>query len=371
MSFTTLNQLKQNLDNNIAANSWQGITNIFSTLVQNTGKGNLIDPFQNPDGLYWNYIFNFLRNSRFYHEKLTFTQLFLDHYLFLQRKHRKRIHKGTPLQYLGLSYFDLNQIEQSRKYHMLAFTEDVIRYLQTQGRPTNPLTNLISTPASIILEKRFRSSLNDLLELQNYVLSKVVAPFPFNPEEIYLEWIREVEQKSILIARSREEQLYKPNLEYLKTLRKQAFSDATGKALELFAFYLFSCVDGFEPIFRKTTASFHFDVVVRNLIIDHPLLKNLGDYIGVECKNTDNVNVSQVDHFILKLRLHNMKCGIIFTRKRVTGANGTYSKAVIEKIFQRDGIIIFTITKTDINKIIDGCNFLSMLLKKYEDTRFT
>jgi len=372
MAITTNNQLRQSLNNDIASNSWQGITNIFSTLVQYTGRGKLIDPYQNPDGGDWNYIFNFLRRARFYHEKLTFSQLFLDHYLFLQKKHRRRIHKGTPLQYLGISYFDLNQIEQARKYHMLAFIEDLLRYLQNQGQPASPLTNLVSTPASIVLEKRFRSSVNDLLNLQNYVLNNTVAPFPFNPEEIYLEWIREVERKSLLIARSREEQLYKPNLEYLKILKKQVFLDRTGESLELFAFYLFSCVDGFEPIFRKTTASFHFDVIVRNLITEHPLLSNLGDYIGVECKNTsENVDVSQVDHFILKLRLHNMKCGIIFTKTGVTGERGTYSKAVIQKTFQRDGIIVFTITKRDINKIVKGCNFLSLLLRKYEDTRFT
>lgn len=372
MAITTLEQLRQSLNNDLASNTWNGITNVFSTLVEHTGKNKLIDPFQDPDRTYWNDIFNFFKNALFHDEKLTLARLFLDHYLFLQQKHKERIHKGTPLQYLGISYYDLNQNEQAKKYHLLAFIEDLLRHLENQGQNPPNIIGLLSSPSSMVLEHRFRVSKNDLLSLQNYVLSHLVAPFPVNPEKIYLEWMRESENKSILIARSREERLYQANLQYLKNLKKQAFSDQTGKSLELFAFYVFSCVDGFEPIFRKTTASFHFDVIVRNLVTEHPLLSNLGDYIGIECKNiTTNVDVPQLDHFILKLRLHNMKCGVIFTNTGITGDRGTYGKAVIQKIYQRDGIIVFPVTKKDMNKIANGCNLLSLLLRKYEDTRFT
>lgn len=372
MAITTQGQLRQSLDNDIASSSWQGIKNIFSTLVQYTGKNKLIDPFQNPDGGDWNYIFRAFERAHFNDEKLTLARLFLDHYLLLQHKHKTRIHKGTPLQYLGLSYYDLNQIEQARKYHLLAFIEDLLRHLQSIGQNPPNVIGILSTPASMVLEHRFRVSNNDLLSLQNHVFNHVVPPFPFNPEKVYLEWIRETESKSTLVARSREERLYHANLQYLKNLKKQAFSDQTGKSLELFAFYVFSCVDGFEPIFRKATASFHFDVIVRNLVTEHPLLSNLGDYIGIECKNiTTNVDVSQLDHFILKLRLHDMKCGVIFTNTGITGDRGTYGNAVIQKIYQRDGIIVFPVTKKDMNQIAKGCNLLSLLLKKYEDTRFT
>lgn len=371
-TITTLAQLEQSLDADLSSNSWNGISNIFTTLVQYTGKGKLIDPFKNPDGLFWNGVFFKFKDNKFYNEELTLARLFLDHYLLLQQRHGKRIHKGTPLQYLGIAYFDLNQLEQARKYHLLAFIEDLITYLLNQGTTPPNTTQLFSSPASIVLKQRFRVSDNDLLDLQMHVFNNGVTPIPTNPEAIYLEWFRDVESKSKLVARSQEERLYKPNIPYLKELKRQAFSDPTGKSLELFAFYLFSCIDGFEPILRKTTASFHFDVIVRNLITGHPLLSNFGDYIGVECKNIDtNVDVSQLDHFILKLKLHNMKCGVIFTSTGVTGDRGTYGKAIIQKVFQREGIIVFTITKSDVNKITKGVNLLSLLLRKYEDTRFT
>jgi hypothetical protein len=134
----------------------------------------------------------------------------------------------------------------------------------------------------------------------------------------------------------------------------------------------FSCVDGFEPIFRKTTASFHNDVIVRNLITEHSLLSNLGDYKDVECNNIiDNVDVPQLDNFILKLRLHNLKCGVVFTNTGVTGDRGTFAKTVIQKIFRRDETMVFTVTKEDMTKIDKGCNLISLLLRKNEDTRFT
>jgi len=84
MAITTTNQLRQNLNNNLALNSWQGITNIFSTLVQHTGKGKLFDPYQNPDGGDWNYIFNFLRRAHFHHESARAckaTSIYVFHFL--------------------------------------------------------------------------------------------------------------------------------------------------------------------------------------------------------------------------------------------------------------------------------------------------
>jgi hypothetical protein len=228
------------------------------------------------------------------------------------------------------------------------------------------------TPASILCKQRFRMSELDLLDLQNYVLGLSVTNISFNPEKIYLEWVQDAERTSRLIARSHEERLYKPNLAYIVELKKQAFKHPSGKSLELFAFYVFSCVDGFEPILRKTTISFHFDVVVRNLVTTHPLVQNLGDYIGVECKKLKEVvDVEQLNHFAMKLSLHGMKCGVIFAKKGLSGKRGTHCNTIIKKIFQKDGIIIFAFTTSEINKLSKGLNLLSLLIRKYEDARFT
>jgi len=117
------------------------------------------------------------------------------------------------------------------------------------------------------------------------------------------------------------------------------------------------------------------DIIIRNLVKDHPLLSILGEYIGVEAKNINNrVEVGDLNHFIHKLRLHNMKCGIIFSKEEISGIkyenDNRYGKSIQVKTFNRDNIIIFDIILNDIDKIIEGENLISILLSKYEEIRF-
>lgn len=372
----TRDDLVEYIKEKLQENSWVGIQNVLDKLVQETGKGKIIDPFENPDGDLWNFMWNFLYlQAKLHHEALTLGQRFLDTYYFLQEKHNSRIHKGTPLQYLGTAYFSINQLEQSRKFHIFAFIEDVLRHFEshTQKETVPEVSEVLMTPAAIVLKTRFRTSDGELKNLQDFVLNIAKKKVPYYPEEVYSEWVIESEKKLEIVARSMEERLYKTNLPYLQKLKEEAFRDTTGEALELFAFYLFSCVDGFEPILRKKTLSFHFDVVVRNLVNEHQLIKNLGEYIGIECKNIGKkVNAKELDHFILKLRLHNMKCGVIFTTMGIsgTGYGRNYGKLIVDRTFQRDGVIVFDITTDDIERICKGYNLLALLLRKYEDTRF-
>jgi hypothetical protein len=356
--------------------TWFGIHEAIIGLSNNTGRKKIIDPFENPDSDLWSCVWNFLYfQTKLYSEALTVSQTFLDLYYALQEEEKKRIHKGTPLQYLGLSYFSLNNIEQSRKFHILAFIEDVIRHFESQKpKSKTPPLAMVSTPATITLRTRFRMTDLDLKGLQDFVWKTAYNSVPFYPEQVFVDWIRNNEKSAKIIARSEEERLYHVNLQYLRQLETIAFKDKTGVGLERLAFYLFSCVDGFEPIYRKTTKSFHFDVLVRNLINDHVLLETLGEYIGVECKKIgETVTAEDLDHFIHKLRLHNMRSGVIFTTEGISGAKykrTVYGESIIEKTFQRDGVVIFDITKADVESLSQGCNLLALLLRKYENTRF-
>jgi hypothetical protein len=376
-AIATEENLRACLRRELGENSWDGIRKAIEELVRQTGRGKIIDPFENPDGSLWNFTWNYLYfDARLYHEALTVAQSFLDTYYSLQEETpRERIHKGTPLQYLGIAYFSLNQLEQSRKFHIFAFIEDVLRTFESQEQNQSMVepVQTIMTPATIVLKTRFRTTDIELKNLQDFVWETARTEVPFYPEEVYSKFVIESERRSDIVARSMEERLYKTNLHYLRLLKEKAYKDPTGKALELFAFYLFSCVDGFETVLRKKTSSFHFDVIVRNLIKEHILLQNLGEYIGIECKNIKtNVSVGELDHFIHKLRLHNMKCGIVFTRKGIsgTGYGRNYGKLIVDKTFQRDGVIIFAITRSDMKKLCEGYNLLALMLRKYEDTRF-
>jgi len=372
-----VDKLRELLIENLKKGTWMGIYDSISLLLENTDKGKTIDPFADPDGSLWNLLWNSLYfQGKLYFEALTVAQSFLDSYHNLQEKHQERIHKGTPLQYLGLAFFSIGQLEQARKFHFLAFIEDVLRCFESEkskGALEQP-QEVVVTPATIALETRFRVTKTQLKKLQEFTWGIATSAIPFYPEQILSQWLIESDKKLEIIERSTEERRYRTNLHYLRRLKKEAFADTTGKALELFAFYVFSCVDGFEPILRKQTSAFHFDVLVRNLIKDHRLIEGLGEYIGIECKNlSEKVSAKELDHFIHKLRLHNMKCGVIFTTKGISGTryrSSIYGTAIIEKTFQRDGIVIFDITKEDIENLSNGRNLLSLLLKKYEDTRF-
>jgi hypothetical protein len=57
--------------------TWEGIDEAIKLLVQSTGKGLLLDPFENPDGLYWNEAGLHLRTQGLYQEALTLFQAFL------------------------------------------------------------------------------------------------------------------------------------------------------------------------------------------------------------------------------------------------------------------------------------------------------
>lgn len=365
-----MEELRKRVDKLLKEEKWFSLDQIIELLINKTGKGKTLDSFKDPDNILWNYVGTYFIRRLMLSEALTIFQSFLDCYYNIQEECGERIHKGTPLQCLGRIYRYLGQLEQSRKYHVLAFIEDVLNL-----KGTIPKGSFLVSPASIVLRRTFRMRDLELTSLQDFVSKiKINKKIPY-PEEILLEWTAENEKnQAISIARSREESLYKVNFPYLRRLLNSAVKDSTGKALESLATYLFSCVDGFEPIPCKTTNTFHFDLIIRNLIKDNSLWETLGDYIGVECKNISRtVTAQQLNHFIHKLRLHNMKCGIVFTRKGISGIKYkglTYGRLIQVKTFNKDGIVIFDITKSELDRISNGDNLLSLLLRKYESIRF-
>jgi hypothetical protein len=364
-----MEQLKASVETFFAQQTWEGIDSIIDLLSTQTQRNGLLDPFVSPDTLLWNGVGVRLMQSGMRLEALTVFHAFLDRVYCLQEEQDQRIHKGTPFQYLGLVYRELGQIEQARKYHILAFIEDAIN---NRGRTQ---VGIIKSPASIVLHRTYRMREKELDSIQSFVLGKPLDQKLMYPEELFLDWITENEKtQGLLIARSKEESLFKTNIYYLRKLIQESTNDRTGKSLELLAAYLFSCVDGFEPVPRKGTSAFHFDLIIRNLIKDHQLLKNLGDYIGVECKNLNTtVTAQQLNHFIQKLRLHSMKCGVIFTKKGISGIKYkglAFGRSIQAKTWNRDGVVVFDITESDLEEIAHGLNLLSLLLRKYESIQF-
>jgi len=147
--------------------TWLAIDEVVDLLMENTNKEALLDPFRNPDMLLWNNVGVFLVRNKMHLEALTLFQAHLNCYYDLQEEHGERIHKGTPLQYLGIINRLMGQLELSRKYHILAFIEDVIN-----ARASVSKDSILVSPSSIVLRRTFRMRDLELLSLQNFVLEQ-------------------------------------------------------------------------------------------------------------------------------------------------------------------------------------------------------
>ncbi len=364
---------------------WLKIREAIVLLADNTGPNLEFDPYVDADRLPWNSIGMSFFQSGLFMEALSVFQSLLHRYFDIQAATGKRIHKGTPYHFLGQVYLRIGNLGYAREQFLLAFVEDVLTEMQTKRNaepgPGAKTENAFDCPAPIILEFTFRmrrEMLNDLYSfMKDFVSEKNISTLLY-PEQILLEWrnVKERQKENgLLVTRAVEETLFHINTHYLRDLLSSAEKDPSGVRLEELATYLFSCIDGFEPIPKQQTEAFHFDIVIRNLIKEHPLLSMLGEYIGVEVKNLDKtVSAEQLNHFIHKLRLHNIRCGIIFTNEGISGVHyegdPKYGKNIQVKTFNRDDLIVFDITKRDVERIVDGENLISILLLKYEDIRY-
>jgi len=314
---------------------------------------------------------------------LTIFQFQLQTYLDIQQDSGIRIHKGTPYHFLGQVYLRTGELAYAREQFILAFVEDVLTEIQSkQGITSIPkIDNAFDRPAPYILEFIFHMRKELLEELYTFTKDSLAKAQPsvwLFPESIINSW-RDYKEKhrdeGLLIPRAVEERLFHTNVGYLRQLWEKGKDDTSGKGMQELASYLFSCVDGFESILNWRTRAYEFDVVVRNLVRTHPLLSMLGEYIGVEAKNISNtISVEELNHFIHKLRLHNMRCGVIFTTKGISGfyypGGERYGQSIQISTFNRDNVIVFDMTEFDIERIIKGENLISILLVKYEDIRF-
>ena len=116
---------------------------------------------------------------------------------------------------------------------------------------------------------------------------------------------------------------YQPPLHFLKNKYGEIKKSENAKEWEKFAAYLFSSVEGFEPIFdvKPGFKSYQFDVVVRNLTPPDFSITWLGDYFAIECKyySSSSVGSEELNHFASKLKYHDFKCGILFTKTPISG----------------------------------------------------
>jgi len=97
----------------------------------------------------------------------------------------------------------------------------------------------------------------------------------------------------------------------------------------------------------------------------------LGRYILCECKDWSSpADFTTVAKFCRVVDAPKCRFGVLFSREGVLGKEGTrFAQREIVKVFQDRGIVIVVVTKTDLEAIMNGSNFLTMLRSKYEKVR--
>lgn len=374
------NTIKQIFNDTIQTSQIQRIEEIIQILSIYTDENNIINPFVQTDGTLWHQVAIDYLNKNLPFQALQILERYYEHLLNLQDKRAKRIHKGAQLFFIGLLNYIIGDYEKSKKYFLLDFAEDVILDYENEKGIQNQIKNrggVFQTPCYIQIKKLNFYKDEDLRDLYEFIYDYLEAkPIPFYPDELILKWnIHRLKNKEIIITRGIEDVAFDINLRYYDELLENIDSDPSGINFEMLATYLFSCINQFEVIPQKGTESYHFDLLIRNLLSSDLSFRIFGEYLGVECKNIKKtVSVGQMNHFIQKLRFHNLKCGIIFTIKGISGykyKKFKYAKAIQIKTYNRDGIIVFDINRKDLDFIKSGYNLLSVLLKKYEDIRFS
>lgn len=355
------------------------LNEIISSLKTITNKGNdEDDPFNNEaDQLLFRQFGIMLKNLKQLQFAIhTFKELH-SRTLELECIHNERIHKGDALFWVGDISFSLKKYDESFYYWILAFLDDIIseHYQTKQANGNLCIPDALKSNVLQVLQLYFDIPYISLEQLHKQAMEvlKDSTEKIYSPEGL----IYVIRSKGYQIPRLIDYQSYKPKLDLFKVMYESIKENNDAKEWNQFAAFLFSSIEGFEPIVNLWTGdrTYEFDVIIRNLTKQDLFVRGLGDYIGIECKYFDSkaVSVEQINHFAAKLNFHNMRTGILFTKTQITGwkkSNGErYGKLVQTKLFNRNGIALFDINVSDIERILNGLNLVELIIEKYENVR--
>jgi hypothetical protein len=209
-------------------------------------------------------------------------------------------------------------------------------------------------------------------ELNRYA-SEIHQLHETSPEEVlYPEWVlQQLDRKWITQAPTPQEAIiFAPNRRYIDHMIGH-LGDPSGKTLEALADYLLSCMPGCHTMRRQRSYSGEYDLVCSVEGFELDFRSELGRYFVCECKDLSGpANFTTMAKFCRVLDSIKSRFGILFSRKGISG-EGTRRDAALEqlKVFQDRGIVIVVVDQTDLERVGQGANFISLLRSKYERVR--
>lgn len=280
-----------------------------------------------------------------------------------------RLHKGGIYHNLGIGLLYSGRRENSKNYFILGMIEDLLSQasIDDDNFKSAPGYNNVKALNVFSNEKKELANLRKIIKKNK----KKTARLGLTPEFIFIEFMTDKKNKI-----KTNQFLLWDNVffkTFLKETEKKSNRNELGYILEILSAYLFFTIGKFEVSSNIKTLQAQHDLIIRNLIIDDPILELLGRYIIVECKNWGkDVNSAVVKKFISNVRFSRCDTGIIISKKNITGVRNRDSAwYVIRAEYHRDNVIIIVLTINDLKRIAEeATNLLEILKMKYEQIRF-
>jgi hypothetical protein len=294
-----------------------------------------------------------------YHEALAIFRGLYQQMLAAQEQ-GQRVHKGMPLVWISDCFLQLGCPVHAKRYLLLTLCEDAI---QEQGviapDSTGSYFRLVWRG---LPDHEFRRYAERVWKLS--LEHPQAAMFP----EALLQrlddaWLTEVPSAT-------EAFVYVVNERYVHWLLGQ-LGDGTGKALELLAQYLLSCMPGCRTRRRQISGSTDYDVVCSMEGFDVDFRSELGRYFVCECKDwAKAADFTTMAKFCRVLDSFKARFGILFSKAGISG-EGSDAFAALEqiKVFQDRGIVIVVIDHDDLESVASGANLTWLLRTRYEAVR--
>lgn len=288
----------------------------------------------------------------------------------LQHVEIKPLPKGQILHTEGLMYYYLGKIDLGIRFITLAFIEDIV-HKDLDWAFTSYAFRFLAT--HVYDEPTARKIGLELNRRIDFLKSNGLTIF-------FPEAVLNVHDHVDVIP-GEANILFTLNLIYYRELfnsyEEAIEGDDTylkGVSLENLIRFLFSSVVGLNLMGKKVkTDSSEIDVVFRILDSNNPLYGMFGQYLIIECKNTqDPVDVVVIRDFVGKLQSLDVHGGIIVSREGITQDDNErlYAELEISKAYHRHGITLIIMDNNDLIAIKEGNNLITILLKNYEKTRF-
>jgi len=303
----------------------------------------------------------FYRNRQQFYEALAIFSALYVQMLIAQERNDERVHKGMPLVWISDCYLSLNFIVHAKRYLMLALCEDAIT---TEG-------NIDPESTGVYFRLVWGHGLADA-ELKRYA-NEVFELSKKNPvDSRFPEWaLQGIDQNWMTVfPEPAEAAIYSANTRYIEHLISK-LGEPTGRALELLADYLLSCMPGCRTVRRQRSGSTDYDIVCSMEGLDVDFRSELGRYFVCECKDWQSpADFTIMAKFCRVLDSTKSRFGVLFSKKGISGS-GRITDAEREqlKVFQDRGMVIVVVDQHDFEQVANGKNFVSLLRAKYETVR--